>query len=316
MKGLVKIPLFGLGTWKISKEQSQSVVYEAIKSHGVRHIDCACDYGNEVEVGRGIAQAIAEGIVTREELWITSKLWNTYHRYEHVLPACQKSLSDLQLTYFDLYLVHFPISLKFVPFETRYPPEWIFDPSSASPGLELDFQAPMHMTWKGMEELVEIHQLTRFIGVCNFNVQHLMDVMSYAKIPIYMNQVEIHPYLTQDALVDFCHRHDIHVTAFSPFGSASYIELHMDYGLKRGLLDDPVVQEVATRHERSTAQVLLRWNIQRQVAVIPKTSNIAHLAQNVNVFDFELSADEVIMSYSHFFVSITLLIIFLFVVFR
>ena len=120
---MMEIPKCGLGTWKIPANQVTSLVYRSIKELGVRHIDTACDYGNEVEVGLGINQAIDEGIVKREQLWVTSKLWNTYHSPEHVKLACQKSLKDLNLDYLDLYLIHFPISLKFVPFEERYPPE-------------------------------------------------------------------------------------------------------------------------------------------------------------------------------------------------
>ncbi len=292
------MPMVGLGTWKIPREEAQNVVYEAIKVHGVRHIDCACDYGNEKEVGLGIKQAIDEGVVTREDLWITSKLWNTYHRYEHVLPAAQKSLSDLQLSHFDLYMIHFPISLKFVPFEERYPPEWIHDPKAEMPRLELDFGAPTHMTWKAMEELVD-QGLSRFIGVCNFNVQHVMDLLSYARIKPYANQVELHPYLSQLPLVDFCQRQEIKVTAFSPFGSASYVVFGMDYGLNRGLLDDATVRGIADKYGRTNAQVLLRWSTQRGIAVIPKTSNLNHLAENMNVHDFTLSEEDVSMLFSY-----------------
>ena len=142
------IPAFGLGTWKIPKGEASEVVYQAIKTVGIRHIDCACDYGNEIEVGIGIRRAIDEGIVTREDLWITSKLWNTYHNPDHVELACRRTLDDLGLSYVDLYLIHFPISMKFVPFETRYPPEWIFDPSSEHPRIE-QVQVPVHLTWAG-----------------------------------------------------------------------------------------------------------------------------------------------------------------------
>ena len=115
------MPALGLGTWKIPRDVCAETVHAAIAA-GYRHLDCACDYGNEVEVGQGIARAIDEGLVTREDLWITSKLWNTYHRPEHVEPAIRRTLSDLGLEYLDLYLIHFPISLRFVPFEERYPP--------------------------------------------------------------------------------------------------------------------------------------------------------------------------------------------------
>lgn len=291
MSGVEEIPLFGLGTWKIPKEKSQEIVYHAIKECGIRHIDCACDYGNEIEVGRGIQQAIAEGIVKREDLWITSKLWNTYHRREHVLLAAQKSLADLQISHFDLYLIHFPIALKYVPIEERYPPEWIFDPNSANPRIELDEAAPMYKTWEGMEELVE-KGLSRFIGVANFSVQLLMDLLTYAKIRPYTNQIELHPYNTQELLVAYCKSYGIRLTAFSPFGSASYIELGMDFGLKKGLLTDPVVGTIAAKHSRSPAQILLRWSIQQNISVIPKSSDPTHLAENVKIYDFELTEDE------------------------
>ena len=141
------IPPVGLGTWKIDKDKVEELVYTAIKDIGVRHIDCACDYGNELEVGRGIRRALSEGLVSRDELWITSKLWNTYHQPEHVEAACKRSLDDLQLDSFDLYLIHFPISMKFVPFDKRYPPEWIHDPDAPNPRIELDTCAPTHVTW-------------------------------------------------------------------------------------------------------------------------------------------------------------------------
>ena len=175
------------GCWKLAKETAEDLIYDAIVKCGVRHLDCASDYGNEVEVGRGIKRAIDEGHVTREDLWVTSKLWNTYHHPEHVKLACERTLQDLQLTYVDLYSIHFPISLKFVPFEARYPPEWIHDPSAANPRIELDF-VPMASTWKAMDVLVGAG-LCRHIGVCNVNVQLLMDLLGSAVIKPYANQV-------------------------------------------------------------------------------------------------------------------------------
>lgn len=292
----VDIPSYGLGTWKIPKDKAQEVVYQSIKL-GVRHIDCACDYGNEVEVGRGISQAISEGIVTRDDLWVTSKLWNTYHRYEHVLPAAQKSLTDLGLTFFDLYLIHFPIALKYVPIEARYPPEWIHDPSGPNPRIELDESAPVHRTWLAMEELVAAG-LTKRIGVCNFNIQLLMDLLSYAQIRPYINQVELHPYLTQDALLKFCLDRNIKVTAYSPFASNSYIELGGDAGYR--LFEESTLTEIAAHHQKTVAQVLLRWGVQRGTSVIPKSNSIDHLAENFAINDFELSPLDV-RCYNTFF---------------
>ncbi len=284
------IPQLGLGTWKIPKDAAADLVFNAIKEGGVRHIDCACDYGNEVQVGAGIRRAISEGVVRREDLWVTSKLWNTFHRREHVELACRKTLTDLGLDYLDLYLIHFPISQKFVPIEVRYPPEWIHDPSAANPRIELDFVSTEE-TWVAMEALVG-QGICKRIGVCNFNVQQLMNMMAFCKIKPYLNQVEIHPLNSQEALVRFCDQLGIRVTSFSPLGSPSYIVYNMDRSLGQGLLEDPAILAMASKHGKSSAQVVIRWGVQRGYSIIPKSNRLERIKENVNVYDFELSADE------------------------
>ncbi len=146
------MPAVGYGFWKVERSDAPRLAYQSLEL-GYRHLDCASDYGNEAEVGIGINQAISNGVCRRQDLWVTSKLWNTYHRPEHVELACKRSISDLQCDYLDLYLIHFPISLRFVPFETRYPAGWFFDPSSPSPCLEYD-PVPIIDTWRAMEALV------------------------------------------------------------------------------------------------------------------------------------------------------------------
>jgi len=277
------MPQVGLGCWKIPKDVVGNLVYEAIKS-GVRHLDCACDYGNEVEVGHGVKRAIDEGIVTRADLWITSKLWNTYHAKEHVRMACEKSLSDMGVDYFDLYLIHFPICLKYVPFEVAYPPEWMFP----GEGKIVQSPVPYHETWMAMEELVKAG-LAKSVGTCNIMCQQLMDILSYCTITPAVNQVEMHPYLTQQSLVDYCKSVGIHITAFSPLGSSSYIELGMDGGKGTGALNEPVVKAVAAEVGRTAAQVVLRWGVQRGVSIIPKSSKAERIVENFSLFDFELS---------------------------
>ncbi|QGJ69944.1 4-dihydromethyl-trisporate dehydrogenase [Planctomycetales bacterium 10988] len=282
------MPSVGLGLWKIEKEKTAEVVKSAIDV-GYRHFDSACDYGNEVEAGDGLSQAMQSGTVSREDLWVTSKLWNTYHRKEHVRPALLKTLKDLRLDYLDLYLIHFPISLRFVPFEERYPPEWFYDPHSSNPHMEAD-NVPILETWQAMEELVE-EGLVREIGVCNFNISLLRDLMNSAKLKPAMLQVELHPYLTQEKLVRFCKESDIAVTGFSPLGAQSYFSLNMAEA-DEAVIQQPVVVEIAKKHDRTPAQVVLRWGVQRGTAIVPKTTKTERLKENLALFDFELSEAE------------------------
>ena len=282
------MPAVGLGLWKIDSDAVAQAVYDAIKA-GYRHLDSAADYGNEVQVGEGIARAIAEGLCRREELWVTSKLWNTYHREEHVEAACRKSLDDLGLDYFDLYLVHFPIALSFVDFQDRYPPEWLFNPSAEMPSMQLD-RVPLSETWAAMEQLVGT-KLARQIGICNYSASLLHDLMNYANIKPAMLQIESHPYLTQEALIRTAQSYDIAVTAFSPLGALSYVALDMASEAET-VLTQPVVLAAAQRAGVTPAQVVLRWGLQRGTAVIPKTSNPQRLLENLALTDFMLSDDD------------------------
>ena len=282
------MPAVGLGLWKIDQDSAADAVYEAIKV-GYRHLDSASDYGNEQQVGEGIARALADGLCSREELWVTTKLWNTYHRAEYVEAACRRSMDDLGLDYIDLYLVHFPIALRYVDFNHRYPAEWIFDHSAENPGMELD-QVPLSETWGAMEQLVE-NGLVRQIGVCNYSAALLHDLMSYARIKPAMLQIESHPYLTQEALLRTARSYNMAVTAFSPLGSLSYVELNMA-GANDTVLTDPSVLAAAQRTGATAAQVVLRWGIQRGTAVIPKTSNPQRLIENLTLTEFSLSDGE------------------------
>ena len=281
------LPPIGFGFWKVAREDAADVAYEAIKA-GYRHLDCAADYGNEIEVGEGIARAIADGLVTRDKLWITSKLWNTFHAPEHVEEGCRKSLSDLGLDYLDLYLIHFPIALEYVPIETRYPPEWVHDPATNS-GMKRS-KVPLHETWGEMEKLVD-NGLTRHIGVCNYNSALIHDLMTYAKVQPHMLQIEAHPYLTQERLIRLAKDYGTGVTAFSPLGALSYVELDMA-GQGDSVLTEPAVLSAAQAHGKTPAQIVLRWGVQRGTAIIPKTSKPERMRENLAIDDFELSAVE------------------------
>lgn len=282
------MPAVGLGTWKIEREATARTVQDAI-SIGYRHIDSACDYGNEVEAGEGIKAAISAGHCSREDLWVTSKLWNTYHRPEQVRPACERTLSDLGLDYLDLYYIHFPIALRYVDFEDRYPPEWIYDPNAAKPSMEVD-SVPLHETWAAMEELVEAG-LVKHIGVCNFTSGLLIDLMAYSTIKPAMLQIESHPFLTQEPLLRLAADFGVAVTAFSPLGALSYVSLDMATEADTVLTAPPVVA-AAKRVQRTPAQVVLRWGVQRGTAIIPKTTRPERLRENLALFDFELSNEE------------------------
>ena len=283
-----QLPSVGLGLWKIDKAETASVVEQAI-AVGYRHFDAACDYGNESEAGAGIKTAIASGACSRDDLWITSKLWNTYHAAEHVRPACERSLNDLGLDYLDLYLIHFPIAQRFVPFEERYPPEWVFDPTAERPCVE-SAAVPISETWQAMEELVTTG-LVRNIGICNFGVSLIRDLQSYATIQPSVLQIESHPYLTQDKLLRYCSENDIAVTAFSPLGALSYLQLNMATE-SDSVLQQDCIKAAAARTNRTPAQVVLRWGIQRGTAIVPKTSKPERLIENLALYDFELTGDE------------------------
>lgn len=285
-----RLPSVGFGFWKVDRSAAAEVVCQAIQA-GYRHLDCACDYGNEVEVGQGIQQAIADGLCKREDLWVTSKLWNTYHAAEHVRPACERTLHDLGLKQLDLYLIHFPIAQQFVPFDVRYPPGWCFDPSAEKPHMK-EVRVPISETWRAMEQLVD-DGLVKQIGICNFGTSLLRDLLSYARIRPAVLQVESHPFLVQSKLLRFCQQEQIVLTAFSPLGAASYYSLGMA-SLSESLLDNPIVQCIGLEKRKSAAQVLLRWGVQRGTSVIPKSSTLDRMAENLNLFDFELSEADMV----------------------
>jgi len=282
------MPSVGLGTWKIPDETLPDLIPEAV-SLGYRHFDCACDYGNEPAVGEGLKRAVDSGACRRDDLWVTSKLWNTYHHPDHVRRACERSLSDLGLDELDLYLIHFPITLAFVPFEERYPPGWFHDPDAENPAMK-PVRVPIADTWGAMEELVDAGLVKR-IGICNFVTPLIRDLLSYARIAPEVLQVELHPYLTQQRLLRYCREEGIAVTAFSPFGASSYVPLDMA-GADESLFDDPVMKEIAAGHGRGIGQIALRWAVQRGSAPIPKSQSSGHLKANIEVFDFELSDEE------------------------
>ncbi|MDT8399864.1 MAG: aldo/keto reductase [Pseudomonadales bacterium] len=273
-----QMPILGLGTWKAGPGE----VYEAVRTAlrlGYRHIDCATVYGNEAEIGQALADAMAAGDVSRDELWITSKLWNDAHRQEDVRPALLRSLHDLQLDHLNLYLIHWPVVFK----------SGAGFPQSDAGYLSLA-EVPLRETWSAMEACVH-EGLVRHIGVSNFSARKCRHLIDAGHIKPEMNQVEMHPLLSQQGLRDFCVDNGILMTAYSPLGSgdrpASFKAEH-----EPQLMELTVIKAIAAERKRTPAQILLAWAVKRGTAVIPKSVNPQRLHQNLEAAEIELTEAE------------------------
>ncbi|XP_074122952.1 prostaglandin-E(2) 9-reductase-like [Sminthopsis crassicaudata] len=277
------IPVLGLGTYapkSTPKHEGEMAVKVAIDV-GFRHIDGAFLYENEKEVGRGIRAKIADGTVTREDIFYTGKLWSTYHRPDLVRPALEETLKALQLDYIDLYIIHWPVSLK--PGKDNIP----LDENKKIISEFVDLRD----TWEAMEKCKDAG-LVKSIGVSNFNRRQLEMILNKTglKYKPVCNQVECHPYLNQSKLLEFCKSNDIILVAYSALGSHRE-PLWIDEK-SPVLLDDPVLGNIAKKHNRTPAQVVLRYQIQRGVVVLAKSFNQKRIKENFQVFDFQLTSED------------------------
>jgi len=272
------IPILGLGTSATELKEGEvgAAVEESIKI-GYRHIDTAFLYYTEKEIGEAIERCIKSGIVKREELYITSKVWMTYMRPDLVRECFNTSLTDLKLTYIDLYLIHWPMACQ--EGGSHFPKD--------ADGNLIPSDVKFTDTWKALEKLVD-EGLVKSIGVSNFNHKQLEELLKSCRIKPVMNQFEIHPYLTNNKLVDFCHSHNIHVTAYSPLGSPAN---SLAAGIIK-IIDEPLVKEIAAKYGKSPGQVLIRYAIDRGIAVVPKSVTPSRLKQNFEIFDFKLTEDD------------------------
>ncbi|KAI1134425.1 Aldo/keto reductase [Hypoxylon sp. FL0543] len=290
-----EMPIVGFGIWKVPRETCADQVYNAIKL-GYRHIDGAWDYANSAEAGQGVRRAIEEGIVKREDMFITSKLWNNYHAREHAFEMAKLENENWGLGYLDLFLIHFPIAQEFIPLDKlRYPAFWSDKEQTKVTPLA---KVPISETWKALEDMVQTKEnpngFIRSIGVSNFQSQLIYDLLSYAKIHPSVLQIEHHPYLTQPDLVAMAQENNIAVTGYSTFGPQSFIELDNETAKKaKPLFETDVVKSVAAKHGKSPGQVLLRWCTQRGIIVIPKSNSVERLKQNLECCTFDLSDDEI-----------------------
>ncbi|XP_062548383.1 1,5-anhydro-D-fructose reductase-like [Armigeres subalbatus] len=278
-----EVPLVGLGTYLTRGEEGVKSIKQAIDI-GYRHIDTAYRYGNEREVGRAVNEKISEGFITREDLFVTTKLWNSFHAPEHVAEAFHRSLNNLKMDYVDLYLMHMPMGLAFRGFQEQ---DLItYDSTGKVAFSEVDFCD----TWRAMEELVRGGKV-RSIGVSNFNCEQLSLLLSVASIKPVTNQVECNPGFTQKPLIQFCQRHDITVTAFSPMGRADRSD--SSCRVTADVLQHPKVAAIGAKYGKTPGQIVLRYLIDIGTIPIPKPSNRAEMVQNIDVFDFALTTDEI-----------------------
>ena len=270
------MPMVGLGTWKSSTNDVSKAVQVAIES-GYRHLDCASDYENEAEVGAGLLSALRSGGLERKDMFITTKLWNTFHRPEDVHPALMRSIKKLNCSYIDLYLMHYPTGED--------------EDEAESPCVaNIDYVD----TWKAMEALLK-EGLVKSIGVSNFNTFQLNRILNEGSVVPAVNQIENHPYLTYEKMVQFCKLKNIHVTAYSPLGSA---DREWATACDPSLFRDEKLIELAKSYNKSIAQLALRFQLQRGISVIPKSVSSEHIRENIRIFDFDISANDMITIFS------------------
>ncbi|MNU56803.1 Glyoxal reductase [compost metagenome] len=244
----VEMPWFGLGVWQVQDgDEVLSSVKTAIR-HGYRSIDTAAAYKNEEGVGQAIREALEENGLKREELFITTKVWNADQGYESTLAAIDASLSKLGLEYVDLYLIHWPVKGKYKD------------------------------TWKALEKIYQDGK-AKAIGVCNFHVHHLEDLMEDAKVIPALNQIELHPYLSQKEIRDFCAKKGIAVEAWSPLAQGKVVK-------------DETIKAIGDKYGKTAAQIVLRWDLQNSIITIPKSVHEERIVGNADVFNFELSPED------------------------
>ncbi|CAF2669155.1 unnamed protein product [Rotaria sp. Silwood2] len=277
------MPRLGLGTWRSEPEKVQNIVKEAILNCGYRHIDCAWLYKNESEVGNGINEALdlSQGKIKREDLFITTKLWNQHHGREDVEWAIRDSLEKLRLDYVDLYLMHWPVAFK-----KMNENQWSQNEDKTV--RYYDENITLADTWKSMERLVDL-KLVRSIGVSNFKPSEINEIIQIARIKPVVNQIELHPYLNQKELREYSKKENLILTSYCPLANLKRLNEREE---ETSPLYNPIIKQIAKSKNRTTSQIIIRWHLQHGLTLIPKTITLQRLYENCQVFDFNLSDND------------------------
>lgn len=276
-----KMPILGLGTLMYTLKPDDEAVIRMVETAidiGYRHFDTAQVYNTERAVGEALRRKA--NVISRKDVFITTKLWRTEARRQQVVPALKKSLERMKLDYVDLYLIHWPIAFKAgdAPFPKDDNGKYLTD--------DTDYLE----TWKGMEECVDLG-LAKAIGVSNFNSKQLQRLLDHCRIKPANNQLEVHPFLTNTKLIEFCQDKGIAVAAYAPL--AGFAPKKREEKGWPTIYTDETIGRIAKKHQRTPAQVVLRFLLHRQLVVLPKSENPDRIRENFEALDFELTADEV-----------------------
>lgn len=278
-----KMPALGFGTWQASEEEIETALDAAFEA-GYRHIDTAPVYYNEKAIGRVLKKWLDSGKVQRSELFIVTKLPPTGNRPEGVEKWIKRSLEDLQLDYLDLYLIHVPFTFEEVGDDLH--------PTNNKGEIKIDVSTNHVKVWKAMEEQVKLGR-TKAIGLSNFNINQIKNILSNSSLPISNLQVELHVYFQQVELVEFCKSNNITVTAYSPLGSRGLVKLLGKADKLPDLLANSVVLKIAKKYNKTPAQILLKHILHKGIAAIPKSINTNRIKENIQLFDWELKGEDI-----------------------
>lgn len=295
------MPVFALGTWKAPPGVTGTAVETALKC-GYRNIDTANDYGNEKEIGEAFQRCVKGGVLTREELFVQSKLWQTNHRPEHVQADIDQTLKDLQVDYLDMYMIHWPqacpstgtqAATRLNGAHAANHREGVMFPLDDEGYYCADKEAHFTETWKALEKLVD-QGLVRSIGVSNFNKRQVEEVVGMARHPVSLIQNETHVYLQAKDMVDLCRFRNICYQAFSPLGSGDthYAQTASPTGSIP--LNDPTMADMAKRYGKNPGQLMLRWALQRGTSIVAKTVSPERVVSNFDVWDWSISAEDML----------------------